>query len=409
MTGGLFGGGGALRAVLVVGLAVVLTGVVACSGESPPGGGRTGMTRDELRGQVLRVLEEAGYVGVLVEVRDGDRRSWASAGEAELDTGRPVPRGASIRAASVTKTFVATVVLQLVAEERMALDDTVEDWLPGVVTGNGNDGSAITIRNLLQHTSGLHDYVYSDDTGFTAEDFERTRYDHVSPEALVAGTVARAPDFPPADPDDPAPTWAYSNPNYYLAGLVIRAVTGNTWEEEVRRRIVEPLELTGTFDPGDDPTLPEPYSHTYMRYPGSEEWTDTTERDMSFAHAAGSLVTTEHDLDVFFAALLAGDLLPAEQLAEMRATVPANEEYRQAFSGLTYGLGLMRQPMPCGGSRWGHGGDVEGTTLRVGLTADGERSIVVDASGVTADHDAVLAAEALVQSLIDRYLCEGLS
>jgi D-alanyl-D-alanine carboxypeptidase len=371
--------------------------------------GRVGVSVGELRRRVAWVRAEAGYVGVSVEVRDGERRAWASAGVAELGTDRAVPCGARIRAASATKAFVATVVLHLVAEGRMSLADTVEDWLPGVLTGNGNDGSALTVRHLLQHTSGLHDYLYREDTGLTAADFARTRFDHVSPERLVAGTVAHAPDFPPADPEDPAPTWAYSNANYYLAGLIIRAVTGDSWEAEVRRRIIVPLGLAGTHAPGDDPTLPAPYTRAYQRFPGSDEWVDTTERNMSFAHAAGALVTTKQDLDVFFTALLAGGLLPEAQLARMRDTVPVNEQFRKVFPGLEYGLGLMRQPLPCGGARWGHGGDVEGTTVRVGVTADGERSIVLDASGTGADWADVVVAEAAVRSLMDAYLCAGLA
>ncbi|MBI0315380.1 serine hydrolase domain-containing protein, partial [Streptomyces javensis] len=152
------------------------------------------LTEAELRRAVARTLEEAGFIGITVEVRDGHRRIHARAGEAERGTGRPMPYGAHYRAASVTKSFVATVVLQLVAEGRLSLSDPVDTWLPGVVSGNGNDGRRITVRNLLQHTSGIHNYAYSDDTGDSAADFERTRFDHVSPEQVVAGAMKHRPD-----------------------------------------------------------------------------------------------------------------------------------------------------------------------------------------------------------------------
>ncbi|MBI0296930.1 beta-lactamase family protein, partial [Streptomyces sp. PRKS01-29] len=155
------------------------------------------LTEAELRRAVARTLEDAGFIGITVEVRDGRRRIHARAGEAELNTGRPMPYGAHYRAASVTKSFVATVVLQLVAEGRLALSDPVDRWLPGLVSGNGNDGRRITVRNLLQHTSGIHNYSYSEDTGDSAADFERTRFDHVSPEQVVAGAMKHRPDFPP--------------------------------------------------------------------------------------------------------------------------------------------------------------------------------------------------------------------
>ncbi|WP_030836988.1 serine hydrolase domain-containing protein [Streptomyces hygroscopicus] len=365
------------------------------------------LTEAELRREVARTLEDAGFIGITVEVRDGNRRIHARAGEAELNTGRPMPYGANYRAASVTKSFVATVVLQLVAEGRLSLSDPVEKWLPGVVSGNGNDGRRITVRNLLQHTSGVHNYDYSEDTGDSAEDFERTRFDHVSPEQVVAGAMRHRPDFPPAPADDPEPDWNYSNPGYVLAGMIIQKVTGRSWAQEVRDRIIRPLGLTGTYEPGDDPRLKAPYAHTYQRFPGSDSWTDTTFRNVSWGGAAGSLISTDRDLDRFFTALLRGRLLPPAQLAEMRRTVPVAEDFQVAFPHLRYGLGLMRQPLACGGYRWGHGGDLEGATVRTGFTEGGRRSVTISTSGKTADDEQVLRAEGALQGLIDRVLCDG--
>ncbi|MFJ2344917.1 MULTISPECIES: serine hydrolase domain-containing protein [Streptomyces] len=365
------------------------------------------LTEDELRREVARTLEDAGFIGLTVEVRDGHRRIHARAGEAELNTGRPVPFGAHYRAASVTKSFVATVVLQLVAEGRLSLSDPVDKWLPGVVSGNGNDGRRITVRNLLQHTSGIHNYDYSDDTGDSAADFDRTRFDHVSPEQVVAGAMKHRPDFPPAPADDPEPDWNYSNPGYVLAGMIIQKVTGRAWPEEVRDRIIRPLGLTGTYEPGDDPRLKAPYAHTYQRFPGSNTWTDTTLRNVSWGGAAGSLISTDRDLDRFFTALLGGRLLPPAQLAEMRRTVPVGPNFEVAFPHAQYGLGMMRQPLSCGGYRWGHGGDLEGATVRTGFTEGGRRSVTISSSGKTDDDEQLLRAEAALQSLTDRVLCDG--
>lgn len=406
----------ALAAVVLAGSLVALpASAAATTSGGPSTAGDTGafddtgpLTRKELRREVERTLQDAGYIGLSVEVRDGGRRMRARAGEAELGTGRPVPYRGNFRAASATKSFVATVVLQLVAEGRLSLDDTVEEWLPGVVAGNGNDGSLVTIRHLLQHTSGIHNYDYTDDVGFSEEDFERTKLDHVTPEQLVAGAMRSQPDFPPADPADPEPDWNYSNPNYVLAGMVIQQVTGRSWAEEVDHRIVQPLGLTGTYAPGDDPYLPEPYAHTYIQFPESDSWTDTTVRNMSVADAAGALVTTERDLDRFFTALLDGRLLPPEQLVEMRDTVPVRGGiYEIVFPGLHYGLGLMQEPLTCGGYRWGHGGDTDGGTIRTGVTEDGQRSVVLTASGKTSDADQLLRAEEAVRQLADGVLCRG--
>lgn len=392
---------GVVVAGLVAGVAPNASATAAPADAGP-------LTRRQLQREVERTLDEAGYVGLSVMVRDGDRRIRARSGVAELGTGRPVPRRGSFRAASATKAFVATVVLQLVGEGRLSLDETVEEWLPGVVAGNGNDGTRITIRNLLQHTSGIHNYDYSDDVGSSAEDFERTRFDHVSPEQIVAGAVRSQPDFPPADPSDPEPDWAYSNPNYVLLGMIVEQVTGRSWGEEVESRIAGPLGLAGTYAPGDDPHLPEPHAHTYMRFPGSAGWTDTTSLDMTRADAAGALVSTHDDLDRFFTALLGGRLLPPEQLTEMRRTVPTPEGYQVVFPGLRYGLGLMQEPLTCGGHRWGHAGDGEVGTIRDGVTEDGRRSIVVAATSGTADEEQFLRAQEAVRHLVDTVLCRGL-
>ncbi|RKN46906.1 serine hydrolase domain-containing protein [Streptomyces hoynatensis] len=393
----------AAAAVLAGGGSVVPAAAAAAAAPSAT----APLTAEQLRQEVERALRDGGFVGLSVEVRDGRHRSRAQAGEAELGTGREVPAGASLRAGSATKPFVATVVLQLAAEGRLSLDDTVEQWLPGVVTGNGNDGSRITIRNLLQQTSGIHNYDYADDVGDDAAAFEEHRFDQVSPWQLVAGAMGSAPDFPPAAPGDPAPDWGYSNPNYILAGLIIQRVTGQDWATAVTERIIEPLGLAGTYAPGDDPSLPEPYLHTYHHFAGAPEWTDTTIRSMSWADAAGALVTTERDLDRFFTALLDGRLLPPRELAEMRDTVPVDPDFEIAFPGLTYGLGLMREPLSCGGHRWGHGGDLAGATVREGVTEDGRRSIVINASGKTEDDEQLLRAEAALRQLMDTVLCRG--
>ncbi|WP_244204147.1 serine hydrolase domain-containing protein [Streptomyces africanus] len=365
----------------------------------------TPLTPERLRREAATALDTTGAVNLHIRVRDGRHTVEAGAGEAALGTGRPVPGGAHFRAASVTKSFVATTVLQLAAERRLSLRDTVEHWLPGLVQGHGNDGSRITVRHLLQHTSGLYDYDTTELTGRTAQDFERHRFDHIDPARIVAAALRHAPDFPPADPDDPEPDWSYSNTGYLLLGALVEKVTGRPWAEEVEDRIIRRLGLRGTRVPGDDPYLPQPYAHVYHRFTGSDGYTDTTVRTMAWADAAGSLVSTSRDLDRFFTALLTGRLLPPRERAAMRTTVPANEEHQQFTPGMRYGLGLMEQPLPCGGSRWGHHGDLEGTFVRTGFTADGRRSVVVTAGGRTTDEARLLATEKVLQGLIDRMLC----
>ncbi|WP_406003493.1 serine hydrolase domain-containing protein [Streptomyces sp. NBC_00829] len=343
-------------------------------------------------------VHRAGAVGVLADLRDGDRRARARAGVAELGTDRPVAWHSSIRVGSATKAFTATVALQLVGEGLLSLDDTVERWLPGLVTGNGNDGRAITIRHLLQHTSGLP--TVSDLPGWeNAEQFEKHRYDAHDPRYVVKLAMRHPPS------SVPGARWEYSNTNYTLAGLVIEAVTGRSWDHEVTSRIIVPLELTGTFVPGHRPYLPLPHPHTYYQFAEGEPWFDTTVLNMKDADAEGSMVSTTEDLGRFHTALIGGKLLKRAELAEMMKTVPVPEFTRW---GMRYGLGLMWFDLSCGGGYWTHWGDTLGASTRGGITPDGKRGIVVSTSG-NGDHLKIPMEDDALHPLVDNALCRGLS
>lgn len=208
--------------------------------------------------QLLRDTEAIHALGVSgVQARtigpDG-RQAVATSGTADLTTGRPVSPDGYFRMASTSKALVATVVLQLAAEATLSLNDTVDHWLPGVVQGNGNDGNRITIRHLLQHTSGVRD----DLPGYTTPDeYYQQRYDVHSPERLVARAIAHAPDFPPGE------GWEYSNTGYILLDMIVQQATGRPAHQEIEDRIVVPLGLDRTLWMGASPTLPSPHSRAY--------------------------------------------------------------------------------------------------------------------------------------------------
>ncbi|MEU4443641.1 serine hydrolase domain-containing protein [Actinosynnema sp. NPDC050801] len=325
-------------------------------------------------------LLDQGAPGVLVEVDTprGDVR--VRSGYGDVDRRTPVPWQAKFRIGSYTKTFVAATVLQLVGEGRMSLEDTVDRWLPGVVAGNGNDGTKITVRQLLQHTSGLYNYVGKMPELFLEKEFERIRYRTVEPERMVALAVQQPPDFAPgAD-------WNYSNTGYLLAGMIIERVTGNTWQHEVRTRIVDPLGLRDTYLPATSPVVPMPHAVAYERFPekGLEadpadprygRAIDVTRYNPSWGGAAGDMISTTDDANAFLKALIGGEVLRPAELAEMTDTVrtPALDP---AWPGARYGLGIMWIPNSCGG-HWSHGGDIPGFKTRNGVTADGRRSVTV--------------------------------
>ncbi|MFL6116914.1 MAG: serine hydrolase domain-containing protein [Catenulispora sp.] len=340
-----------------------------------------------------------GVIGVQARLATSDgRKVTATSGVADLTNRRPVPRDGYFRIASVTKTFVATVVLQLVGDGRISLDDTVERWLPGVVSGNGNDGRAITVRQLLQHTSGIHD-DYPDYT--SAEDFYQHRYDTYTAEEIVARAMRHRPDFQPGS------DWRYSNTGYVLLGMIVERVTGHSWPEEVRDRIVRPLGLDHTFWAGTSPELPRPHADSYQRFEPGGPLVDVTDQIGSGTNGEAGLVSTTADLDLFFRALLGGRLLAPAQLAQMKQTVPVGEEFEQFMPGARDGLGLFSRPLSCGGVYWGHEGGDSGWISAAAVTADGRRSVTVSLSGVFADSSAsdVLRVEQAESKLVDDALC----
>ncbi|MFF5207226.1 serine hydrolase domain-containing protein [Streptosporangium sp. NPDC000396] len=340
----------------------------------------------------VNAIRELGLIGVQARVTTSeDGRLYARSGVAQAGTRRPVPVDGYSRIASVTKSFVATVVLQLVAEEKLSLDDTVEKWLPGVVTGNGNDGSKITIRHLLQHTSGIHDDypVFG-----SVEEYYQHRYDSYTSEQLVARSMRHKPDF------EPGRGWGYSNNGYVLISMIIEKATGRAWHEEVDRRISRPLGLRRTVWSGTSHDVPRPHARGYLLLPPDQRVDVTKHFD---GDAAGGLISTTADVDRFYRALLGGKLLPPEQLAQMRQTVRATG-HEQAWPGARYGLGIGSRPLSCGGVYWHHGGDDYGYRTRTGVTSDGERSVVVSMSTQFADERS-LRQEKAVGDLIDRALC----
>ncbi|MGC0311854.1 D-alanyl-D-alanine carboxypeptidase [Kitasatospora acidiphila] len=354
--------------------------------------GRTQLQRD------ADAITAVGVTGVQARlVTSGGRNMTATSGLADLMDHQTVSQDGYFRIASITKTFVATVILQLAGDRRLSLDDSVDRWLPGVVSGNGNDGRAITVRQLLQHTSGIHD-DYPDYT--SAEDFYQHRYDTYAPEQTVARAMLHHPDFQPGE------DWSYDNTGYVLLGMIIDRVTGHPWHEEVRDRIVRPLGLDHTFWPGSSPTLPQPHAETYQRFKAGEPLVDVTEQIGQGTNGEAGLVSTTADLDRFFRALLGGRLLPPAQLAQMKQTTPVNEDFEQLLPGARDGLGLFSRPLSCGGVYWGHEGGDSGWISAAGVTADGRRSVTVSLSGVLAvSPDDVQHVEQTESKLVDDALC----
>ncbi|WP_420717422.1 serine hydrolase domain-containing protein [Streptomyces sp. WM6378] len=362
----------------------VAAAVVAMGALTPPSASAAAKP-DSVQQSLDALVRNDGMPAALAGVkdRDGHVRNY-TAGVGDLATGSKVPKDGQVRIGSNTKTFTAVVVLQLVGEGKIGLDASVETYLPGLVRGEGIDGRHITVRQLLQHTSGLPNYT-------DGLDVDAVRYQYFEPRELLDRALKHKADFPPGT------KWAYSNTNYLFAGLIVQKVTGRPLAEEITHRVVDRVGLRHTYFPAvGDMTIREAHPKGYRRDSAGAPLRDFTEMDPSWGWAAGQMISTNSDLDRFYTALLGGGLLPAAQLAQMRTTVPAEA----LGHGDRYGLGIVSRPLSCGGAYWGHGGDIPGYETRGGATDDG-RGAYVAVTTEPSDE----AAERRVEAAVDTALC----
>jgi D-alanyl-D-alanine carboxypeptidase len=318
---------------------------------APPAPAEAHLPAGKLK-RALSGLTRAGAPGAVVLVRRGTRTRYFARGYANRARRTRMRAGDRFRIGSVTKTFTATVVLQLAGEEKLSLYDTVEHWLPGLVPG----GERITVRQLLNHTSGL--FNYTEDAGLL-QGMLRDRLHEWSPRDLVAVATAHPPSFAPGE------RWGYSNTGYLVLGLIAEAADGRPLGAQLEARIFTPLRLRHTsFDSA--PRITGRYAHGYFGLPRGR---DVSVFSPSGAWAAGAIVSTAADVGRFYRALLSGRLLRPAQLRAMRTTVPI-------VPGAAYGLGIARARQACG-SAWVHDGDFPGYLTSAKTSADGRRQAVV--------------------------------
>jgi D-alanyl-D-alanine carboxypeptidase len=384
---------GVLTALVVTAVATMASTAVGAD----PGADRRRLQSD------VDAVRAAGATSVLAQVRTGRDDHASRAGVADLGAATPVPWGAYYRIGSTTKTFTATVALQLVADGRLRLGDPVQRWLPGVVSGNGNDGTRVTVEDLLRQTSGLNDY---DEElpwvrEFTPERFQQERFRAYPPRELVGLAMARAPQWLP-DPANPGAEtrWAYSNTNYLLAGMVIEAVTGHPLAQEIHDRIIAPLGLRHTIVAGTSAYVPQPRATGYTQFPGRPDLVDTT---VFVPFPDAPIISTTADVTTFLRALLSGRLLPAAQLAQMKRTVAAADLGEE---GARYGLGISWRPVDgCRDGVWSHGGTMPGYNSEAAVTADGQRAVAAVAMTWRPGDDRQDQQDRAMTRLLDHALC----
>ncbi|HDR8042553.1 TPA: beta-lactamase family protein [Bacillus cereus] len=319
--------------------------------------------------EAMRDTLKLGYPGILAKTSEGGKTWIYAAGVADLSTKKPMKTDFRFRIGSVTKTFTATVVLQLAGENRLNLDDSIEKWLPGVIQGNGYDDKQITIRQLLNHTSGIANYTRSKD--FNMMDTKKS----YTAEELVKMGISMPPDFAPGK------SWSYSNTGYALLGILIEKVTGNSYAEEIENRIIEPLELSNTFLPGNSSVIPgTKHARGYIQLDGASESKDVTYYNPSMGSSAGDMISTADDLNKFFSYLLGGKLLKEQQLKQMLTTVPTGTDELGDS-----GLGIFKMKLSNGVSIWWHGGTIPGFLTFAGGTLGGKHTLAVNLNSLKAD------------------------
>ncbi|MFI6996325.1 serine hydrolase domain-containing protein [Nocardia sp. NPDC050175] len=354
----------------------------------------------------LETLHQAGVPGVFAEVRDHDDIWRGAAGVADVDSGRPVTADMRHRVGSITKTFTAAAVLQQVDNGEIDLDTPIGHYLPKLVPGER--GAAITVRMLINHTSGLTEYLpraYPSLAAFpavgktTPQSLDDHRFTKFHPTELIEmGVSTPACSTPGGTPG------VYSNTNYLLLCQLLELVSGTSAEKCITRDVIEHAGLRDTELP-DGPYIDGSHSLLYEAWFGMiDPPRDYSVFDMSWVGGAASLISTVADLNRFFGLLLAGEIVSRSSLAQMQRTGPVI-----SFEGKTieYGLGLHKLTVPGRGIYWGHDGSVWGGGAISMTSADGTRQLSIavnlqrwnrlDAEGLPQPHPIDGALQALIQ------------
>ncbi|MEV4878457.1 serine hydrolase domain-containing protein [Streptomyces cyaneofuscatus] len=321
-------------------------------------------------------VHRAGMPGLFAEVRDDDQVWRGAAGVADVVTGRPVTADMRHRVGSITKTFTAAAVLQQAENGRIGLDAPIGRYLPKLVPGARGD--AITVRMLIDHTSGLAEYlpyaypsleafpVAADTRPQSLDDHRHTRFDPV--DLIGMGVSAPAVGTPGGTPG------VYSNTNYLLLAQLLEEVSGTTAELCITRNVIERAGLRDTGFPAG-PHVDGPHSRLYESWFGMiDPPRDYSVFDMSYAGPSASLISTVADLNRFYGKLLAGEIVSLSSLAQMQRTGPV---ISQEGKTIDYGLGLYPMEGPGQGVFWGHGGTVWGGGTLAMIRADGKRQMAV--------------------------------
>ncbi|MGN9818827.1 serine hydrolase domain-containing protein [Streptomyces sp. SD11] len=328
----------------------------------------------------LQGLPDDDATAALVRVSGADGVWRGSAGVHDLPSGREALAEGRFRAGSTTKVVTAAVVLQLAAEGRVDLDGHVQTYLPGLLS---KAFEPITVRQLLTFTSGLKPGSSLGDV--SGEGYER-RYETLTPEEVVAASVAQGPAVGPGKRQN------YSNIDYTVLGLLIEKVTGDSYEHQAAVRVLRPAGMRHTsFPGGPDPRIHGPHNRGYQRL-ADGRLVDATEWNMSDRWAAGDMISTTADLERLLHALFRGRLVPRPLLDKEMFTLPD-------VPGATMSAGLQRYDMGNGRILWLKSGARPGYSTLIAATPDLSRTLVYSVNATDAkSEDMNPVAERIVRA-----------
>jgi D-alanyl-D-alanine carboxypeptidase len=341
-----------LLAPLVVALASAAALAPAASAASTPA--------DVQRGLQRLVAAPGGPPGAIATLYRDGKLTVLRAGSTDVERKRPPRATDHMRIASVSKAFSGAVALNLVRAGRLGLDETIAQRLPGMPAAWG----AVTVRQLLNHTSGVPDYTRSKPFVRQAENDPRG---YVSPRQVI--------DWVRNDPLGFAPgsKYEYSNTDNIVVGLIVEAVTGEPYATALRKIVFGPARLRQTSFP-TKVALPNPFIHGYIVQPGEEPADVSTVLSPSGAWASGAIVSTPRDLNAFIRADLGLRFFDRDQQREQMRFFPGGESSPPGPGRNSAGLALFRYRTKCG-TVFGHTGSFPGYAQFAAATADGSRAV----------------------------------
>ena len=343
-----------MRLYAMLAVAGAALAAAALAGAAPP-------PKSELQRNADRLIATTEFPGIVTLVEQDGRRAVVASGLADVAARRGMRPNDRFWIGSTTKAFVATAVMQLVAEDRLGLDETVEQLLPGRI----REGQRIRLRHLLNHTSGIPEYMRLDPWATAVSRNPRV----VIPARRLVSSAGRLPlDF------EPGTRASYSNTNYLVLAEILERETGRPIARVLRARIFGPLGLRatgfvrgpravgGNRVRGYEVSGPRPVDVSLHRLGGP--WAD------------GALVSNARDLAVFFGALLRGKLVPPRLVALMTTPTKVPGSHGE-------GLGLYKLPSPCGRWYYGHAGGTPGYVTWAAGSRDASRIVVLAANGIS--------------------------